>query len=130
MKNLSILKLRKQKSRTGAFAKGFTLIEIMIVLVIMGILAGLVVPKLMGRTDDARVLQAKQDISTMLGALKMYKLDNLRYPTTEQGLQALITKGERIGPSRPLHRKRIAFAQPFAADTWLSAICRRWPPNV
>lgn len=74
------------------FQSAFTLIEIMIVLVIMGILASLVVPKLMGRTDDARVLQAKQDISTMLGALKMYKLDNLRYPTTEQGLQALITK--------------------------------------
>ena len=74
------------------FFNGFTLIEIMIVLVIMGILAGLVVPKLMGRTDDARVLQAKQDIATMVGALKMYKLDNMRYPITEQGLQALITK--------------------------------------
>jgi len=80
------------KKMTHSLNKGFTLIEIMIVLVIMGILAGLVVPKLMGRTDDARVLQAKQDIATMLGALKLYKLDNQRYPTTDQGLQALITK--------------------------------------
>ncbi len=65
---------KKFQANSGGLMRGFTLIEIMIVLVIMGILAGLVVPKLMGRTDDARVLQAKQDISTMLGALKMYKL--------------------------------------------------------
>lgn len=71
---------------------GFTLIEIMVVVVIMGILAALVVPKLMGRTDDARIAAAKQDISTIVQALKLYKLDNQRYPTTEQGLQALIAK--------------------------------------
>ena len=73
-------------------ARGFTLIEIMVVVVIMGILAALIVPKLMGRTDDARIIAAKQDIATVMQALKLYKLDNLRYPTTEQGLQALITK--------------------------------------
>ena len=73
-------------------ARGFTLIEIMVVVVIMGILAALVVPKLMGRTDDARIIAAKQDIATVMQALKLYKLDNQRYPTTEQGLQALITK--------------------------------------
>ena len=71
--------------------RGFTLIEIMVVVVIMGILAALVVPKLMGRTDDARIMAAKQDIATIMQALKLYKLDNQRYPTTEQGLQALIT---------------------------------------
>ena len=76
---------------TGAAARGFTLIEIMVV-VIMGILAALVVPKLMGRTDDARIAAAKQDIATVMQALKLYKLDNQRYPTTEQGLQALISK--------------------------------------
>jgi general secretion pathway protein G len=75
-----------------AAARGFTLIEIMVVVVIMGILAALVVPKLMGRTDDARILAAKQDIATVMQALKLYKLDNQRYPTTEQGLQALIAK--------------------------------------
>jgi general secretion pathway protein G len=73
-------------------ARGFTLIEIMVVVVIMGILAALVVPKLMGRTDDARIVAAKQDIATILQGLKLYRLDNHRYPTTEQGLQALIAK--------------------------------------
>lgn len=72
--------------------RGFTLIEIMVVVVIMGILAALVVPKLMGRTDDARIMAAKQDIATIMQALKLYKLDNQNYPTTEQGLQALVTK--------------------------------------
>ena len=72
--------------------RGFTLIEIMVVVVIMGILAALVVPKLMGRTDDARILAARQDIATLMQALKIYKLDNRRYPTTEQGLQALVVK--------------------------------------
>ncbi|AZP10796.1 type II secretion system major pseudopilin GspG [Undibacterium parvum] len=79
-------------------ARGFTLIEIMVVVVIMGILAALVVPKLMGRTDDARIVAAKQDISTMMSALKLYKLDNMHFPSTEQGLQALIAK-PTAGPS-------------------------------
>jgi general secretion pathway protein G len=79
--------------------RGFTLIEIMVVVVIMGILAALVVPKLMGRTDDARVIAAKQDIATIMQGLRLYKLDNQRYPTTEQGLQALITKPTSGPPS-------------------------------
>ena len=72
--------------------RGFTLIEVMVVVVIMGILAALIVPKRIGRTDDARVIAAKQDIATVMQALKLYKLDNQRYPTTEQGLQALVAK--------------------------------------
>ena len=80
------------RSLKGNKARGFTLIEIMVVVVIMGILAALVVPKLMGRTDDARIIAAKQDIATVMQALKLYKLDNQRYPTSEQGLQALIAK--------------------------------------
>lgn len=80
-------------SRTARIVqRGFTLIEIMVVVVIMGILAALVVPKLMGRTDDARIIAARQDIATLMQALKLYKLDNQRYPTTEQGLEALINK--------------------------------------
>lgn len=82
----------RRRPLTGTTARGFTLIEIMVVVVIMGILAALVVPKLMGRTDDARIIAAKQDIATVMQALKLYRLDNLRYPTTEQGLQALIAK--------------------------------------
>lgn len=84
---------RKQR-RSG----GFTLVEIMVVVVIIGILGALVVPKLLGRTGEARVTAAKTDIATMMQALKLYKLDNQRYPSTEQGLQALITK-PGSGPS-------------------------------
>jgi len=80
------------RAPTRAKARGFTLIEIMVVVVIMGILAALVVPKLMGRTDDARIMAARQDIATIMQALKLYKLDNSRYPTTEQGLQSLVVK--------------------------------------
>lgn len=72
--------------------RGFTLIEIMVVVVILGILAALVTPKLMGRTDDARRVAAKQDVATLMQGLKLYRLDNQCYPTTEQGLQALIAK--------------------------------------
>jgi general secretion pathway protein G len=72
--------------------RGFTLIEIMVVVVIMGVLAALIVPKLMGRADDARIAAAKQDIATLMSALKLYKLDNQHYPTTGQGLQALVQK--------------------------------------
>jgi general secretion pathway protein G len=71
---------------------GFTLIEVMVVIVILGVLAALIVPKVMGRTDEARITAAKQDLSSLVQALKLYKLDNMRYPTTEQGLQALVKK--------------------------------------
>ena len=70
----------------------------MVVVVIIGILGALVVPKLLGRTGESRVTAAKVDIATMMQALKLYKLDNQRYPTTEQGLQALTTK-PTSGPS-------------------------------
>lgn len=71
---------------------GFTLIEVMIVIVILGVLAALIVPKVMGRPDEARVIAAKQDIATIMQSLKLYKLDNRRYPSTEQGLVALVQK--------------------------------------
>ncbi len=72
--------------------RGFTLIEIMVVVLIMGILAALAVPKLMGHTDDARIQVARQDIGTLMQALELYKFDNQSYPTTVQGLRALVTK--------------------------------------
>jgi general secretion pathway protein G len=72
--------------------RGFTLIEIMVVVVIIGILGALVVPKLMGKPGEARITAAKVDIASLMQALKLYKLDNQRYPTTEQGLKSLIEK--------------------------------------
>lgn len=83
---------RDNRSTVKMAQRGFTLIEIMVVVVILGILAALVAPKLMGRTDDARKVAAKQDVATIMHGLKLYRLDNQRYPTTEQGLQALVTK--------------------------------------
>ena len=73
-------------------SRGFTLIEVMVVIVILGVLAALVVPKVMSRPDEARAVAARQDISAIMQALKLYKLDNRRYPTGEQGLQALVAK--------------------------------------
>ncbi|HEX4583384.1 MAG TPA: type II secretion system major pseudopilin GspG [Burkholderiaceae bacterium] len=72
--------------------RGFTLIEIIVVITIMAIMAALIVPRVVGRTDDARVAAARQDIATLMNALKLYRLDNGRYPTTEQGLRALVEK--------------------------------------
>lgn len=71
---------------------GFTLIEIMVVIVILGILAAMIVPKVMSRPDEARVVAARQDIASLMQALKLYRLDNKRYPTSEQALQALVTR--------------------------------------
>ncbi|WP_281279046.1 type II secretion system major pseudopilin GspG [Pigmentiphaga humi] len=71
---------------------GFTLIEIMVVVVILGILAALVVPRVLDRPDQARAVAARQDVSGIMQALKLYRLDNGRYPTTEQGLRALVER--------------------------------------
>jgi general secretion pathway protein G len=71
---------------------GFTLIELMVVLVIIGVLAALIVPNVLDRADDARSTAARTDITNIMQALKLYRLDNQRYPTAEQGLQALIAK--------------------------------------
>ncbi|HWU97059.1 MAG TPA: type II secretion system major pseudopilin GspG [Oxalicibacterium sp.] len=89
-----------QSRSAPRLTRGFTLIEIMVVVVIMSILAVLVVPKLLGRTDDARIAATKQDIATVMQALKLYRLDNHRYPTTEQGLAALVAK-PTSGPAAP-----------------------------
>ncbi|MCX7239683.1 MAG: type II secretion system major pseudopilin GspG [Burkholderiales bacterium] len=75
-----------------SFATGFTLIELMVVLVILGVLAALIVPNVLDRADDARVTAARTDVNNLMQALKLYKLDNQRYPTAEQGLQALLVK--------------------------------------
>jgi general secretion pathway protein G len=79
--------MKKNKHRKQA---GFTLIELMVVVVIIAILAGLVIPRFMGETDKAKQAKTKMQIESLESALKMYKLDNGSYPTTEQGLKALV----------------------------------------
>ena len=81
-------------------ARGFTLIEIMVVVVIIGLLAAIVVPNVIGNIDQAAVTRARQDVRSIETALNLYRLDNLRYPTTDQGLQALVANpGESVAPN-------------------------------
>ncbi|MES2422839.1 MAG: type II secretion system major pseudopilin GspG [Pseudomonadota bacterium] len=88
------------KSFKNNLARGFTLIELMVVLVIIGVLAALIVPNVLDRADDARVTAARTDVNNIMQALKLYKLDNQRFPTSEQNLQALIVK-PTSGPIPP-----------------------------
>jgi len=81
---------RSRRSRRPR--RGFTLIELMVVLVILGVLAALIVPNLIDRTDDARITAARTDVNNLMQALKLYRLDNQRYPSAEQGLDALVRK--------------------------------------
>ncbi|MDI9331628.1 MAG: type II secretion system major pseudopilin GspG [Alphaproteobacteria bacterium] len=76
----------------GRLSRGFTLIELMVVLAILGVLAALIVPNVLGRADDARVTAARADVNNLVQALKLYRLDNQAYPTPAQGLQALVQK--------------------------------------
>ncbi|MBA4419113.1 MAG: type II secretion system protein GspG [Syntrophus sp. (in: bacteria)] len=96
-----ILNSKLKTHNSKLTSRGFTLIELMIVIVIIGILATLLVPRIMDRPEEARRIKAKTDIKTIESALKLYKLDNGSYPTTEQGLQALIRKPD----SQPVPRK-------------------------
>ncbi|MBT9598322.1 MAG: type II secretion system major pseudopilin GspG [Vitreoscilla sp.] len=100
-------------SRRSAQA-GFTLIEIMVVVVIIGVLAALIVPGVLDRADDARVTAARADVGNVMQALKLYKLDNQRYPTGEQGLDALVRK-PTVGQIPPNWR---VYVEKLPNDPW------------
>lgn len=96
--------------------KGFTLLEIMVVIVILGVLAALVVPNLLGNKDRADIQKAKTDIVSLENALDMYKLDNDVYPTTEQGLKALVTKP--TGDPVPRNYRADGYIRRLPQDPW------------
>jgi len=106
---------RARRQSLGA-QKGFTLIEIMVVVVILGILAAVVVPRIMDRPDEARVVKAKQDIRMLESALNLYKLDNFNYPSTQQGLDALVAKPS--GDPEPRNYKAGGYVQSLPKDPW------------
>lgn len=97
-------------------SRGFTLIEIMVVVVILGILAAVVVPRIMDRPDDARIAKARQDIRVLESSLNLYKLDNFYYPSTQQGLEALVTRPS--GEPEARNWKSGGYIQSLPKDPW------------
>lgn len=96
--------------------RGFTLIEIMVVVVILGILAALVVPQIISRPDEARVAKARQDVRAVESSLKLYRLDNFQYPSTEQGLAALVDKP--TSQPEPRNWKAGGYLDRLPKDPW------------
>ena len=96
--------------------RGFTLIEILVVITIIGILAALIVPRIMDRPDQARATAARADVNAIVGALKLYKLDNGTYPTNEQGLLALVKKPDR--GDIPRNWKPGGYLEKLPNDPW------------
>lgn len=94
--------------------RGFSLIEIMVVVVILGILASIVVPKIISRPDEARVVKAKQDVLSIQSALDLYKLDNGFYPSTDQGLIALVEKPD----TNPVPQSWQSYLKSLPKDPW------------
>jgi general secretion pathway protein G len=112
-----MIQMAREVSRRSARrgAGGFTLIEIMVVVVIIGLLAAVIVPTVVSKVDDAKIAKAKADIQAMQAALTMFRLDNSHYPTSEQGLQALVTQ-----PTDPAikHWKPGGYIERITKDPW------------
>jgi general secretion pathway protein G len=118
--------MTRKDSASGAYREaGFTLIEIMVVVVILGILAALIAPNVISRIDEAQVTKVKQDIRAIESALKLYRLDNFRYPDTDQGLDALVTP-----PSDPNARwPEGGYLDRMPQDPWNRAYVYLYPGN-
>jgi general secretion pathway protein G len=110
MMNVKFKQLNQSKQQ------GFTLIEIMVVVVILGILAAAVVPKIMSRPEQARIEKTKHDITALESALNIYKLDNYQYPSTDQGLEALESKPS--GSPQPRNYKKGGYIKKLNKDPW------------
>ncbi len=110
---------RYKHARTSLHSKGFTLIEIMVVVVIIGILVAIVAPRVMDRPDTARIVKAKQDIRVLESALNLYRLDNYVYPSTQQGLQALVTQPS--GEPQAKNWKQGGYIDRLPKDPWGNA---------
>jgi general secretion pathway protein G len=100
----------------NANSRGFTLIEVMIVVLILGVLAAVIVPKVLDRPDEARVAAAQADIRTLAQALKLYKLDNGQFPSTDQGLKALVQKPQGNPPAN--NWKAGGYIERLPKDPW------------
>lgn len=102
--------------RTRTRQGGFSLLEIMVVVVIIGILVATIAPNLFGETDRARLTRLKVDITALEDALERYKMENFNYPTTDQGLQALVSKPS--APPEPKHYKPGGYVKRLQKDPW------------
>lgn len=108
--------MKRCRKRNHGAQRGFTLLEIMVVIVILGLLASLTIPRLMGSKEKADIQKAKSDIATLENALDMYKLDNHRYPTTEQGLNALVR--EPTSEPLPKNYRSEGYIRRLPQDPW------------
>ncbi len=112
---MSNIKYNRNLQRSK-YQQGFTLIEVMVVVVILGILGAVVLPNIMDEPGKARIIKAKQDIAQLESALDRYKLDNFTYPSTDQGLEALVKKPS--GSPEPKNYKSSGYIKKLNVDPW------------